>query len=660
MEHPLPPFKWPKTPQEIEERVATVLAETRAQWDTVAKSNDLSYEKIIEPLVFAKHYKINPMVCEAKFLQHCHTDPAIREASEKANVAFSKLRVEGRLREDVFKAVQRFNTQKMLLEPHQKHFVERILQDFKRCGLQLEESKRKEYADLLAKDSELCTKYSSNISQNKLKLEFTREELAGLSDKYCEARKSAETGKIVVALTYPDTSPIFSQCTVAETRRKVAEARELLSYGNNLEVFVESINVRQKIASMLGYKHWADYITESRMTGGSKVACDFLKDLQNRMHEPGKKDLEKLLRYKEEHYKETGQEFDGKLNPWDQGFYHEKIALKEFNVDDEQIREYFPLNHVVDTTLKIYQKVLSLTFHEIPRDKFEAWHEKVRLFVVYDGTEPGGKLMGQFYMDMHPREGKYNHAAIFHLLKRVDDQVPVDCMLVNFPEEEADSPALLRHNDVVTFFHEFGHIMHNICAETDGNMTRIAKVPRDFVEAPSQMLENWCWEKETLKKLSRHYKTGEPIGDDLVKNLQDSRYINVAIGTLRQVYLASLDMEVHMNPPPSVEELQALVNRLRKEIALVENPKDWNMLRHFQHLMNQYSAAYHGYLWSEVLSADMFHTRFEQEGLENQKTGMDYRKMILAPGGIGSVYDNVSKFLGRPPNNEAFLRSRLR
>ncbi|KAL7533365.1 hypothetical protein ACHAXR_009590 [Thalassiosira sp. AJA248-18] len=232
-------------------------------------------------------------------------------------------------------------------------------------------------------------------------------------------------------------------------------------------------------------------------------------------------------------------------------------------------------------------------------------------------------------------------------------------MLCNLPPSTQDKPSLLRHQNVVTFFHEFGHIMHGLCAEGIGNSTRLAKCPRDFVEAPSQMLENWCWQKSILERLAKHYQTGSSLPDDMLQSMIRAKHVNVAFGSLRQIYLSRLDMEIHgTSPPKSAEELQQLVDKLRPSITLIQNPPGNNMLRTFGHLMNQYSASYYGYMWAEVLSADMFATRFEKEGVMNPKVGMDYRKMVLAPGGTHNIADHLAVFLGRKPNNDAFLKSR--
>ena len=201
--------------------------------------------------------------------------------------------------------------------------------------------------------------------------------------------------------------------------------------------------------------------------------------------------------------------------------------------------------------------------------------------------------------------------------------------------------------------------MHGLCAEGIGNSTRLAKCPRDFVEAPSQMLENWVWQPKVLERLSKHFKTGQSLPKEMLDSMVRAKHVNVAMGSLRQIYLSRLDLTIHgTDPPQDAAGLQALVDELRPKITMIENPEGCNMLRTFGHLMNQYSASYYGYMWAEVLSADMFATRFEKEGVMNPKVGMEYRKMVLAPGGTHNISDHLTKFLGRPPSNEAFLKSR--
>ena len=283
----------------------------------------------------------------------------------------------------------------------------------------------------------------------------------------------------------------------------------------------------------------------------------------------------------------------------------------------------------------------------------------MRLFIVHEAGENGARV-GHFYLDLHPREGKYGHAAIFHLLKRHGAQTPVDCMLCNLPAPSRDgTPALLRHGDVVTFFHEFGHIMHGLCSAGEANSTSLAKCPRDFVEAPSQMLENWCWQPEVVGRLSRHVETGEPLPAELLASLVGAKNVHASMGIMRQIYLATLDLEIHgVSPPADAAGLQALVDRLRPELTQIANPTGGNMLRSFGHLMNQYSAAYYGYMWAEVISADMFATRFEADCM-SKEAGAAYREQVLAPGGTGKIMAHLTAFLGgREPSQEPFLKAR--
>lgn len=474
-------------------------------------------------------------------------------------------------------------------------------------------------------------------------------------------RTEAESDDVVLSLKYPDVIPVGSSCEVAETRRKLMVTRES-AYKNNLDLVAEGIGYRKQIATLLGYPSWAHYVTETRMSGSPEKVTAFMAGIQQ-MAGPGfKADMESLRAAKVAHLIERGECTDADadavtVEAWDLSFYHNLVLKRDYGVNTEKIKEYFPLDHVVAVTMETYQDLLGLTFTEIPQGQFDTWFDGVRLFHVKDTAS--GEQMGHFYLDLHPRDGKYGHAAIFHLLKRSGSQTPVDCMLTNLPPPSKDgTPALLRHSNVVTFFHEFGHIMHGLCAEGDGNATSLAKCPRDFVEAPSQMLENWCWQKSVLEKLSKHYVTGEQLPEALLGSMIAAKNVHEAAFMMRQIYLGTLDLEIHgAAPPGSAAELQQLVDRIRPAISGIANPPGANMLRNFGHLMNQYSAAYYGYLWAEVISADMFATKFEADCM-SKEAGMAYRKQVLAVGGTGRIMDHLTTFLGRAPQQTAFLKSR--
>ncbi|KAL9189821.1 hypothetical protein ACHAXT_009496 [Thalassiosira profunda] len=659
----VPPIVWALTPAEIESITQLILADTKANLDAIAAIplEDVTFDNTIFKVMAPPNYKTNPQVASAKFLQHCSTDPAIREAASNAGKALSKSRVEGRMRKDVYERVKAFSLKTEEVEQlseYQKHFVKAALQDFERAGLALSAEDGAKLQQLLEEDAAVCSEFGSNLGADETKLFFTPEQLKGCTDDFISDRLGKDQqGKCTITLKYPDIIPIGQTCEVAETRRAVAEAREGVgAYKNNLELVAKGVQLRKEIATLLGFPSWAEYICTKRMSGSYQAVDGFLTDLKSKVEVAGKKDYDTLLQLKEEHCKEAKMDFDGKMNAWDTAFYGNRLLKTKYGVDSEKIKEYFPLDHVVATTLDIYQELLGLTFEELQPGAFWSWHKEVRCFRVKDTAS--GDPIGHFYLDLHPRPGKYGHAAIFHLVKHNTGQGAVDCMLCNLPPSTKDKPSLLRHQNVVTFFHEFGHIMHGLCSEGVGNSTRLAKCPRDFVEAPSQMLENWCWQKVVLDRLAKHYKTGESLPTETLQSMLKAKHVNVAFGTLRQIYLSRLDMEIHgTSPPGSAEELQQLVDKLRPSITMIANPPGNNMLRTFGHLMNQYSASYYGYMWAEVLSADMFACRFEKDCM-NADAGMDYRKMVLAPGGTHDITDHLTRFLGRRPNNEAFLKSR--
>jgi thimet oligopeptidase len=671
----LPPFVWPRTAAEIEGLAQGVEIDFTTTMDRVAavKDEDASVETVLRPLMGAPHYKTNRAVVEAKFLQHCSTDASVRAAADKAGARFAALKAKGRTDPRIYGRVCALAA-KNTVSGRDAHFTQSLKAGFERSGLNLSPADQQKLQSLRDQDAKVCGLFKKNLAEDKTELLFDKSELEGCSDAWIAER--TRDGKVVVTLKYPDLIPVLQQCSVAATRRRVSRARECEAYGANLDYVAEGVSIRKQIADLLGYKSWAHLSTETRMSGSPEAVKAFMDPLLAKVKEGAARDLERLKGLK-----------GGALEASDVSFYSAKLLKEQYGVDHEAVRAYFPLDHVVATTLEIYQELLGLEFVEI--DKFDTWHPAVRLFRVID-VETKQK-QGFFYLDLHPRDGKYGHAAIFHLLKRWGDQVPVDCMLCNLPAPSADGkPALLRHSNCVTFFHEFGHIMHGLCSAGDGNSTTLAKCPRDFVEAPSQMLENWCWTVEGLKRLSKHHETGATLPRDLLDKMLAAKNVNVGLNMARQIYLSTLDLEIHgTNPPTTAEGLQALVDRLRPEISLIENPEGANMLRSFGHLMNQcdsasqcvrrwrsgrrdsvgdprcrrdvsthrYSAAYYGYLWAEVLSADMFAQCFQKDPFD-AKAGRRYRDLVLAPGGVGKILDHLTTFLGRPPSQEAFLKSR--
>jgi len=306
--------------------------------------------------------------------------------------------------------------------------------------------------------------------------------------------------------------------------------------------------------------------------------------------------------------------------------------------------------------MDIYQRLLGLVFTRMENP--EVWHDDVEMYKVDD--KDSGETIGYFFLDLYPRDGKYGHACMIDAQQNCLDsagkrQLGVVVMLCNFSKPTADKPSLLDHNEVTTYFHEFGHVMHGICSRANTSKFSGTQVERDFVEAPSQMLENWCWKEESLRLMSKHYKDGSALPADMLEKLVASKNANAGALNLRQIYLASFDQELHTSD--KAVNTYDVGARLYKEILGFETIPDTSFAARFGHLVG-YDAQYYGYMWSEVYSEDMFGSRFNKEGVLNPATGRDYRNLILARGGSKDAMDLLKDFLGREPNQDAFLLSK--
>ena len=427
----LPPFQWPTTVAEIEESTESVLVAAEANLAAVAAADPPTFATVIKPLMLAPNYKTNVLVCQSKFLQHGSPNAELREVAESAGKKFAAFKAKSRTRADIFAKVQEFaaTAECAALATYERHFVDALLRDFKRGGLALSADDRTELQRLLDADSAACSAYGSNLGNDKTKLLVTPEELDGLPAAFIDERKEGDDGKVALTLKYPDLIPVTGQCAVEATRKALMEAREK-AYGNNLELMAEGVGYRKQTAALLGYQSWAHFVIETRMAGSPETVTEFLGKIRALAKEGAADDIETLRCAKVEHLTERGELPSGgaasvTLEAWDSSFYHNRVLKMKYGVDTEAVRSYFPLNHVVATTLQIYQELLALTFSEVPAGAFSRWHEDVRLFVVRE-AEGTNALVGHFYLDLHPREGKYGHAAIFHLLKRNGQQCPTD------------------------------------------------------------------------------------------------------------------------------------------------------------------------------------------------------------------------------------------
>lgn len=651
-------LQWNLSSEEILKRTDELIEKSKKVYDAVGALNpdDVTYENCLKALSDG-NAEYHTAKSNLDFPQHVSTDKEIRAASTEADRKLSEFEVEVSMRKDVFdNLVALQERHKEPLSPEAGRVLERLIKLGKRDGLHLPAEVQTEIKSIKTKMSGLCIDFNKNLNEENTILEFTKAELVGLPDDFINSLEKTDAGLHKVTLKYPHYFPIMRKASNPRTRQKIEYAFNRRCIQENTPILEELVELRQRMADLLGYPTHASHITELRMAKTAEAVSSFLSELGKKLRPLGDADLAEMLHMKEAECKELGHDFDGKINYWDMRYYMTMVEEKSYAVDQNKLKEYFPLHVVTKGLLEIYQELLGLRFEEI--EDPQVWNKDIQMFSVQDAAS--SEIIGYFYLDLFPREGKFGHAACFGLqpgclLADGSRQISVAAMVANFTRPSGDQPSLLTHQEVETFFHEFGHVMHQLCAKADFSIFSGTNVERDFVEAPSQMLENWCWEKKPLHRMSAHYKDSSSVPDEMLDKLIASRNANTGVFNLRQVLLATFDQTIHTQAKANTAEI---FSKLSSEILRIPSSPDTNMPASFGHLAGGYDAQYYGYLWSEVFSSDMFYTRFKKEGIMNPSVGLDYRKFILQPGGTLDASVMLKNFLGREPNQEAFLESK--
>jgi thimet oligopeptidase len=616
--------------------IVSVPAKQRSRQNTL-----LALEEAVEPVSRASG--------TYAFLSYVSADEAVREKAREMDAELDKYLVGLSFREDLYAALKELAANSPALGEEDARFLEFELRDFRRNGLDLEPEKRARLREIFDRLVEVALAFRSAIDDWDDGLYLRRDQLGGLPDSFVEALRQVgpADGRLYrVSLDYPEVYPFLSNADSEELRRELFTKDQRKGGPGNVEKLEEALRLRREAAEILGYSSWAAYVTEERMAKEPAAVERFLGDLRTKLAVKGEADLAAMRRLKAEH---TGN--GRELSIWDWRYYHNRAMREEYAVDEFAVAEYFPLDACLDGMFAATQEVLGVRYEPAP--DAPRWHPDVQAFDVFDagGTEP----FARFYMDLFPRPNKYGHAAAFTLQRgrRLEDgsyQSPVSAIVANFTKPTADAPSLLRHSEVVTLWHEFGHILHQVLTKAERARFSGTATERDFVEAPSQMLEHWTWEPEVLQRWARHYKTGEPIPSDLVARMVAAKNLNSGVIYLRQMYFASLDFTYHSagfsgDSTKVAAELHGITG--------FPFPEGTHFQSGFGHLFG-YDAGYYGYLWSQVFGDDMY-TRFEPEPLSSD-VGARYRKLVLERGGSVDGGVMVREFLGREPNNEAFLR----
>jgi len=648
------------TPKDLEDATDNLIKKATEQYDKVGqlKPEELNIENCVQALLNVECVLMNEEG-PIDFPQHAVSSKELRDASVANAKKLNAFNVELAMRKDIFDNLTAFSANTDLMNKlsyEQKRFVDKEIISGKRNGLHLDEKTREEVKSIKKEISDLGTTFGSNLNEDTTYLLFSEEELKGVPEDLIKSFEK-EDNKCKVTLKYPHFFPVTRKCRNADTRKKIETAYQSRCMKENTEILEKLVELRQRQADLLGYKTHASYIQELRMAKNPENVKAFYESLVPKLQPIWEKEKAEILKLKEEECAEDGREFNGQLDFWDMRYYTNKIEETRYAVDKAKLKEYFPLEKVTKGLLEIYQQLLGLKFTKLDPKDIDAWHEEVELFKVQDSESKD--IMGYFYLDLHPRDGKFGHAAVFPLQPGCIGpdgtmQVSLCAMMANFSKSTESKPALLDHDEVETYFHEFGHVMHNVCSQTESPRFAFLRVERDFVEAPSQMLENWVWEEEPLRKMSGHYKDDSPIPKELLDKLIASRIANAGAFNLRQIILGTFDQRIHTT---GRADTQDIFSNTYKEVIGINTIPNTNMPANFGHMVG-YDAQYYGYLWSEVFCFDMYETRFKKEGLLNPSVGIDYRNKILKPGGSKDALDLLTDFLGREPNDAAFLRSK--
>lgn len=583
-------------------------------------------------------------------------DKAMRDAARAAGTRLDGWGIALEYREDIYRLLQAVADTKPKLDAQQQRLVDFTLRDYRRAGLALPAAERAVVEQLRKSLSELEQQFSVNINEARAPLDFTAEELAGVPATFLGSpgvKQADGRYRLQPQVTFHVTA-IAENADNPETRRIVSLARNRLAREKNIPVLAKLVALRADIAHRLGYATWADYRTETRMSGRAAVAVKFEEDLVAGLQPKFEAEVETLRALKAAH---TGQA-DAKLNPWDYAYYTNRLLKERYAVDAESLRVFFPYEATLRGMFAIYERIFGLKFTQV--EPPYVWAPGVQLHLVEDAAT--GTPVGAFYLDMFPREGKYNHFAHFRQKTarvladgRVD--LPVSVLLCNFPPASADKPSLLSHHNATTLFHEFGHVLHNLLGRAPFPSQTYAGVPRDFVEAPSQMLENWVWDKTVLDTFAADYRDPtKKIPAETIAAMVRAREATEGLGTRRQLSLGLIDLGLHTLAPGAAwtADVVQLSNDVTARVSIAPAP-DTAFVANFGHLAG-YDAGYYGYLWAKVMAIDMASIfKAAPGGFLDEKVGRRLRDEIYGVGDTRDVALSVEKFLGRPRSQDAYL-----
>ena len=605
--------------------------------------DQLSWNNLIQPIIDLDNQWVDKAFLEMKSF---HTDEAIREYASDTSTELEQFSIDNGMRKDLYNVykhyyINQYQIEKQSLTSEQISYFEEVMLDFKQLGLDLPDEEYERVKVIKKELSELTSEYDLNLDNYNKDFEFKLDEVPGLPESFVE--KHTVDGKLKVNLKYPDFVPMMEYCQNRDIRKQLSYEYKRRAYDTNVEIAEKVFKLRKEQATQFGFEHHSDYKLQDTMAGSTKSVNTFLDNVKSKIGSLLERDLT-ILR--------DLAKIDGidKLESWDVSYYSRIYTEQESKLNKEDLKKYFPVERTIKNVFNIYQQLLGYTFIRTNEYDKTLWHPEVSVYEVYEKVEKDevqkveqseAILKGYFYLDLFPREGKYGHAAVFPFISKSVDTKPVAAMACNFAKD------FMTFDELETFFHEFGHVMHHISSKSTISDTAGFACEGDFVETPSQMFEEWCYVPQTLKMIS------EEIDDDVIFKINIQRKLLQGYHYTRQLLFAKMDMHLHSNKYEG--NSYEVVRDFTKDLIGFDTQENTNDLASFGHLMHGYDASYYGYMWSLAYAKDLFSAFIGKE--VDSQLGQRFKEQVLSQGSIRPSMESVREFLGREPNEEAFIQS---
>ena len=650
--------------EHVEPAVAELIARAQARLDGIrTPQSEVTYENVVAGLEAATE-PLERALGIVGHLESVATTPALRAAYNAVLPEVSAFFSSIPLDPDLWRTLSRYadTSEAASLSGEQARLLKKTLESFRRHGAELPDDKKRELSGIDVELAQATTTFGEHVldATNAFELVISDESvLTGLPESAKAHARDAAKAKGMAGYRFtlqePSVGPVMMYLDHRPTRESVWRAyntRATRGEHDNRELLAKILQLRARKAELLGHADFADFVLEDRMAKRGATAMAFVEDLKQRTGVAFAREGEQLSAFARSHA------HAGDLCPWDVGYLAEKQRRAQYDLDEEQLRPYFVLNAVLEGAFEVAQRLYGIEIR--PVSGLPTWDASVQTFEV----EQAGQSLGVFYADMLPRENKRPGAWMHGLVlggKRADGgrdpHIAVICGNLTPPTE--DRPALLTHREVETIFHEFGHLLHHLLTEVDARSLGGTNVAWDFVELPSQIMENWCWEREAIDMFARHYQTGERLPEALFDRLRRARNFRSASAMMRQLGFADTDLAVHTKYEPSRDgDIVSYVRQRMQAFAPAALPESFAMIASFSHLFSSptgYAAGYYSYKWAEVLDADAF-TEFQRNGLFDADTGSRFRREILAVGDTRDPDESFRAFIGREPDLDALLR----